>query len=198
MRARVLWVLLITAACLLPLGAGGYSYMHTINPTGIVIHHSTFPPGSPPGFRLDADGLDAIHKERGFGIFYWGRVYHIGYHYVILPDGTVQQGRPEHCEGAHTLGQNSYLGICLIGDFSTAHNPDGERGLRRPTSAQMRALLELSARLRETYGIPPERVFQHRDLNPDTECPGDRFPVQEFYEGLRRAPAGSTPDGRGL
>src|SRR5215207_5216822 len=125
------------------------SYLNSITPAGIIIHHSAI---APPldGTPVDAATIDRIHKRRGYEIFYWGRVYHIGYHYVILPDGTVQQGRPEHCEGAHTLGHNTYLGICLIGDFSTTHNPDGERGLRRPTAAQMRALLELSGRLRET------------------------------------------------
>src|SRR5437016_681095 len=98
------------------------SFVNTIGPGGIIIHHSAVPP-FPDGRPIDAKLIDEIHRERGYNAFYWGRFYHIGYHYVILPDGTVQQGRPEHCRGAHAQGYNSYIGICLVGDFSSKDNP---------------------------------------------------------------------------
>lgn len=62
-----------------------------------------------------------------FETFYWGQIYHIGYHYIILPDGTLESGRPEKCKGAHAVGYNDYLGICLIGDFSPGDNINGEK-----------------------------------------------------------------------
>jgi hypothetical protein len=178
--ATALTSLLLVAAA----GVGVVSYRNTITPSGIVIHHSALPPllnGVSPNARL----IDEIHRRRGFNIFYWGRFYHIGYHYIILPDGTVQQGRPEHCQGAHTVGYNSYIGICLIGNFSTGDNPNGERGPLEPTAAQMRALIDLTARLRARYAIPLDNVIRHHDVNPDTECPGDRFPFAQFVEQLR-------------
>lgn len=95
-------VLLITVVIilLLPLlGMSVLSYRNTITPLGIIIHHSAVPP-PPGGTPIDVSVLDSIHEKRGFSIFYWGRTYHVGYHYIILPDGTVQRGRPDHCQGA--------------------------------------------------------------------------------------------------
>lgn len=182
----------LTGLLLLSLtGIAAICYRNTITPSGIVIHHSAVPPpldGSP----LDIRWLDEIHRQRGYQIFYWGRFYHVGYHYVILPDGTVQAGRPEHCRGAHATGYNSYIGICLIGDFSTEDNPTGTRGPKEPTASQIRALAELTARLSKRYGIPLDHVVQHHDVNPNTECPGDRFPFSQFIEQLRELEAVQT------
>jgi N-acetylmuramoyl-L-alanine amidase len=156
------------------------SYQHTITPAGIIIHHSALPYA-----ELESKSylplLNEIHKRRGYGSFYWGRTYYVGYHYIILPDGTVEKGRPDRCQGAHARGYNSYLGICLIGDFSTKHNPQGEFGLQRPTEAQMHSLVALCQNLEKQYAIISERIISHKDVNPDTECPGDRFPVEELF-----------------
>src|SRR5205085_12283766 len=136
-----------------------------------VVHHSAIPlPINEPG---DVDIISELHRKRGFSVFYWGKVYHIGYHYIILPDGTVVAGRPEHCLGAHATGYNSYIGICLIGDFSSEDNPKGERGAKEPTVAQMRALSELTTQLRSRYGIPLDHVVKHHDVDPNADCPGD-------------------------
>jgi len=160
------------------------SFVNTISPGGIIIHHSAIPP-FPDARPIDAKLVDEIHRERGYSAFYWGSFYHIGYHYLILPDGTVQQGRPEHCKGAHAEGYNSYIGICLVGNFSSHDNAKGERGLTEPTEAQMHALTELCRNLREKYRIPLQALVRHRDINPNTECPGDRFPFQEFLKTLQ-------------
>jgi len=149
-----------------------------------VVHHAAIPP-LPDGRPVDAALIDEIHRARGYGAFYWGRFYHIGYHYLILPDGTVQQGRPEHCRGAHAVGYNSYIGICLVGDFSSADNPNGARGLTEPTEAQMRALIELCRNLQEKYQIPASSVVRHSDVNPNTACPGDRLPFEVLSQSLK-------------
>lgn len=175
------------AAVLLGLGtAGTISYRNSIEPSGIIIHHSAIPLSDDEQPTTDANRLDEIHRRRGYGIFYWGRYYHIGYHYVILPDGTIQSGRPEHCQGAHASGYNSYIGICLVGDFSTADNPTGERGLREPTEAQLRALTYLCHQLQQRYNISTRQILRHHDVNPDTTCPGDRFPYSRLIEDLSK------------
>lgn len=175
----------VTCLLLLTLvGVAAASYRNTIEPSGIIIHHSAvpiLPDGSPPDVRV----LDEIHRRRGYGIFYWGRFYHIGYHYVILPDGTIQAGRPERCRGAHATGYNSYIGICLVGNFGNDDSLSRGQGPREPTAAQMNALVELTRSLRQRYGISLDRVIQHHDVNPDTHCPGERFPFLQFIDRLR-------------
>jgi N-acetylmuramoyl-L-alanine amidase len=161
----------------------GLSLNNTVRPAGIIIHHSAIRPL--PSGPTDAKLIDEIHRARGYGAFYWGRNYHIGYHYIILPDGTVQQGRPEHCRGAHTEGYNSYIGICLVGDFSSKDNPNGERGPTEPTEAQIQSLAELSRYLREKYHIPLTAVRRHNDVNPNTECPGDRFQFESLLKMIQ-------------
>lgn len=152
------------------------SFQNTINPQGIVIHHSAVPffdNGSP----LDAKALDGIHERRGYRIFYWGQTYHVGYHYIILPDGTLETGRPEKSIGAHTKGFNDYTGICLIGDFSPTDNPFGEKGPQEPTPEQLETLVKITSKLQFKYKIPQEKIYLHKDLNLETECPGMNFPL---------------------
>lgn len=84
---------------------------------------------------------------------------------------------------------NSFIGICLIGDFSTGDTHDSRRGPTEPTAAQTQALIELITRLRGRYGIPSERVVRHHDVNPNTQCPGDRFPFRQLLEQLQQREA---------
>lgn len=70
---------------------------------GIIVHCSD----SPQGRGDTASTIHSWHKTRGFD--------GIGYHYIILEDGTVESGRPEYWTGAHATGYNDYIGICLIG-----------------------------------------------------------------------------------
>ena len=156
-------------------------------PPGIILHHSASAPRA-GGRVIDAAALDRMHARRGFMTWYRGKAYHIGYHFVILQDGTVQRGRPVGCRGSHTHGRaiyNRYIGICLVGDFSSRDNPNGARGPVRPTTAQMDALTHLCRRLMREYGITAEKVKRHRDFN-QTECPGDRFPYDRLIAKLRR------------
>ena len=156
----------------------GVSLANTIRPSGIVIHHSALSSedlAQIPG-PADASDIDSLHEKRGFRTFYWGRMFHIGYHYLILSDGTVQNGRPEHCVGSHAPGHNDSLGICLIGNFSSRANPKGEMGNEEPTEAQIRSLVLLIKNLSGEYRISCDQIYRHNDLNPRTLCPGDRLP----------------------
>jgi lipid-binding SYLF domain-containing protein len=148
------------------------SFFNAITPAGIIIHHSVLIPAKD---LPDAErAVDRFHYKRGFAISCFGRTYHIAYHYLILPDGEIRAGRPERCEGAHARGYNSYLGIALIGDFSSQDNPRGQKGPRIPTPQQMAALVKLCRRLREQYKIPLQRIMPHSEVSR-TRCPGDGF-----------------------
>jgi hypothetical protein len=173
---KIKWgiVCAVAVSFLLLIVVGVISVSNTIQPGGIVVHHSAIPfpaDGSP----INETTLDEIHKRRGYGIFYWGKTYHIGYHYVILTDGTLQKGRPDHCRGSHTKGFNNYIGICLVGNFSKVNTFNGTDGPSQPTAEQLRTLRGLIVMLQAEYNIPQNQIYSHKDLNPNTECPGDDF-----------------------
>src|SRR5437660_10705392 len=69
---------------------------NTITPQGIVIHHSSVMPtviplGPHASGRTPADteSWDDLHRITGSTGFYCGPCHHLGYHYMIFPDGTV-------------------------------------------------------------------------------------------------------------
>ena len=148
------------------------SFFNAITPAGIIIHHSVLIPAK--DLPNPERALDRFHYKRGFAISCFGRSYHIAYHYMILPDGEIRLGRPERCEGAHARGYNSYLGIALVGDFSSRDNPEGRKGPKTPTREQLASLVKLCRHLREKYNIPLQRIMPHSEVSR-TRCPGDRF-----------------------
>ena len=85
------------------------SFFNTITATGIVIHHTAVIPGENTAPRSERD-IDEYHRARGFEILCFGRVYHVAYHYLIMPNGRVKAGRPERCEGAHAQRVQLILG----------------------------------------------------------------------------------------
>lgn len=85
----------------------------------------------------------------------------IGYHYVILRDGTVEFGRPLERSGAHVAGHNATsVGICLVG---------GAGGSFDFTFEQIATLRERIFKLKQVY--PGAEVLGHRDLDGSKECP---------------------------
>jgi hypothetical protein len=161
------------------------SFFNIIVPTGIIIHHTATIPteGKVPASERE---VDQYHQTRGFNVLCFGQEYHVAYHFLVLPDGKIQQGRPERCEGAHASGYNSYLGISVVGDFSSVDNRRGSKGLTRPTAKQIKSVIELCRRLRHQYNIPLQHMLRHSDVAP-TKCPGDRFPFQYLVSQVARA-----------
>ena len=180
-----LWLVVAGLLLVLALVPVGISYSNTINPNGIIIHHSAVVL-TREGLPVNAAVLENAHRQRGFGTFYWGQTYYTGYHYIIYSDGKIEQGRPERCLGAHALGYNSTLGICLIGNFSSTDNPNGAQGSLAPSAAQMKALTELVNSLRNRYQIPIQNIQTHHQVNESTECPGDRFPFGTLLKEIER------------
>lgn len=115
---------------------------------GIIIHCSD----SPQGRGDDASTIDRWHKARG-----WSG---IGYHYVILEDGTIQTGRPLGKSGAHAKGYNDYVGVCLIGEESFTN----------------RQFDSLEALCRE---FTTDKIMGHYEVSLKT-CPN--FDVEAFKE----------------
>jgi N-acetyl-anhydromuramyl-L-alanine amidase AmpD len=100
-----------------------------------------------------------MHKQRGFAM--------VGYHRVILLDGTVVQGRPYTTQGAHVAGNNhNTLGICMVGGLAEDGTPKNTY-----TSAQMTALAAELINLKKLF--PSIRqICGHRDYSPDLNGDG--------------------------
>lgn len=129
----------------------------------IIVHCSD----SPQGRGDDASTIHDWHLERS-----WAG---IGYHWVILEDGTLQMGRPEYWVGAHASGDNSdSIGIVLIGKDEF-------------TKDQYAALYILIRAIMKRYGRL--EVAGHCDYS-DKPCPN--FNVKQWYYG-----AGSSGTGSG-
>jgi len=172
----------MTAILLVVMHLVNTSLGNTIRPDGIVIHHSALTSEDVlqhPG-TVTLSTIDALHEKRGFTVRYWGKTYHSGYHYVILPNGLLQAGRPEHCIGSHTRGHNDMIGICLVGNFSSRETPHEPLTGPVPTEAQLHTLEGLIRDLATKYHIPCNKIFRHDDLNPQTLCPGDRLPWRDL------------------
>ena len=153
------------------------------DPPGIVLHASDSPAKS-GGQPFNAARLEEIHAHDhpGWATLWEGKTYHIGYHFVVLPNGTVETGRPIYCPGCHTVHHNDWIGICVVGAFSTISNPRWWPS--RPTTKQMASVTALCEKLMSEYHIPPEKVKRHRDLR-STWCPGSRFPYFPLVRTLQ-------------
>ena len=120
----------------------------------ITVHCSA----SPQNRGDTAATIHAWHREQG-----WDG---IGYHYVILEDGTIEKGRPDYWRGAHVKGHNdANLGICLIGYGNDA------------TNEQLDALRQLVRGLLHQH--TSASLKGHNNFDLDRECPG--FDVVEWY-----------------
>jgi N-acetylmuramoyl-L-alanine amidase len=93
----------------------------------------------------------------------------VAYHSIIgnghgMPDGAVEQGRPDGVKGSAVWGRNTgLLHVCLVGDFSRAS----------PTSAQLVTLGEWLLHRAVRYDV--DRVVGHKEAalpSHPTACPG--------------------------
>jgi hypothetical protein len=145
---------------------GGLLGLATCEVRGVVVHHTGMP-SKFEGRLVTVAVLDRIHEYRGYSARCSGRTYHIGYHYLILPDGSIQRGRPDGCPGAHAGNRElnlHYLGIALSGDFTS--------GKDRPTTEQRAAFSSLIRMLQQRHGFSRSRVIRHDAVRPGTACPG--------------------------
>jgi N-acetylmuramoyl-L-alanine amidase len=135
------------------------------SPTYIFVHCSA----TPEGRRFTAADIDRWHRERG-----WAG---IGYHKVVLLDGTVERGRPDDQVGAHTRGHNTdSLAIVYIGGVDSRGNPKDTR-----TPEQRIALFNEVLEWMDQYDIPVDNVYGHYEFAAKA-CPS--FDMDEFRSEL--------------
>ena len=118
-----------------------------------IIVHCT---ATPKGRDVSVEDITRWHRERGFAT--------IGYHYVVLLDGTIERGRPEEQAGAHCKGHNSRsIGVAYVGGCDKAMRPKDTRTVRQ--RASLRHLLkELKAK------YPTASIHGHNEF-ADKACP---------------------------
>jgi len=130
--------------------------LHTIK--YLVVHCS-----DSPNYRdsVDAPEIHRWHIQRGFD--------GIGYHFVILRNGILENGRPIYWQGAHCEKVNyCSLGICLVGKDEF-------------TQEQMDELAKLLAML--TAIFPKAEVKGHYQFDDRKTCPN--FDVEKWWKGVR-------------
>lgn len=119
----------------------------------IIVHCTATPDGRPVTIRE----ITQWHKNRGFST--------IGYHYVVMLDGTVCNGRNVDTVGAHCTNHNSHsIGVCYVGGLDKATKlPKDTR-----TPAQKYALTTLLKKLKALY--PKAKIYGHHDF-ANKACP---------------------------
>ncbi len=143
----------------------------------IVVHCSATPPSSDIG----ADEIDDMHERRGFNN---GDGIHIGYHEVILRDGTIEFGRHFDEPGAHVKGRNyQSIGICLIGGVDRSGNAEDNF-----TDEQMDALYVSLQHKQLAY--PDAEILGHRNTFPDVNGDG----IVDRTDWLKECPSFSVRD----
>lgn len=96
-------------------------------PINEVIVHCT---ATPEGRDVSVETIRGWHKGQGWK--------DIGYHWVVLLDGTVKPGRPEKDVGSHVAGHNTgTIGVVYVGGVAK----DGKTAKDTRTPAQKAALL---------------------------------------------------------
>lgn len=112
----------------------------------LVVHCSDTP---------NSNNLSAIDIHKMHLNFGWDG---IGYHKIILRNGSLESGRPEYWQGAHAFGYNDKsLGVCLIG--RDKFNPE-----------QLKTLEKLLDIWKNMY--PKASIVGHRDITDSKKtCP---------------------------
>lgn len=152
-------------SCSVPLSFGTILKRTTRTVKRLIVHCSATPEGKP----VTVDQIRQWHvKDRGWS--------DIGYHYVILLDGTIKEGRDVNLIGAHTTGYNTgSIGICYVGGLAT----DGKTPKDTRTEAQKASLKELLKELKKMYGNPS--IHGHREF-ANKACPS--FDAKREYSNL--------------
>lgn len=130
-----------------------------------IIVHST---ATPKGMNATAKDIDKWHRLRGYNC--------IGYHFVILRNGTIERGRAVEMAGAHCKGNNAEtIGVAYVGGLN-----ENKQSADTRTGAQKIALNVLLADLLKQYPTI-RKISGHRDYC-NTACPS--FDASTEYQHL--------------
>ena len=129
----------------------------------IIVHCTATREGAP----VSLDTVRRWHLERGWS--------DIGYHYLILLDGTIERGRPEEIQGAHVKGYNrNSIGVSYVGGVDKDLNPKDTR-----TQDQKDSLHNLLSNLMASY--EGATLHGHNEFSSKA-CPS--FEVSKEYDYL--------------
>lgn len=121
--------------------------------TEIIVHCTA----TPEGKDYSVEQIRQAHLARGFS--------DIGYHFVVMRDGTVREGRPLGVAGAHTKGHNANsIGVSYVGGCAS----DGKTPKDTRTHEQRKALRDLVAELQRRF--PGATVHGHYEF-ANKACP---------------------------
>ena len=124
----------------------------------IIVHCSA----TQEGRDFDAAEINRWHLKKG-----WSG---IGYHYVVLLDGTIEYGRSIYKQGAHVKGENEgSIGICYIGGVEFYCGSNGKwiaKDTRTPK--QKESLLLLLKTLKKMH--PEATIHGHNEFAAKS-CP---------------------------
>ena len=138
----------------------------------IIIHHSATEHGSSLHFNK-------AHLAKG-----WDKG--VGYDFVIdnrsedKEDGQIEETPRwiKQIDGAHCKASDmnkKAIGICLVGNFDE----------EVVTQRQIESLVWLVHQLQGFYHIPTRNIIRHGHVpGASTDCPGKRFPWEEFIRRL--------------
>ena len=132
-----------------------------MTPNGIIVHHSL----TKDGKTEDWASIDRYHRE----VKGWKMCgYHAGVERIngVL---TALTGRPINQTGAHCVGHNDTIGICIVGNFD--QDPPGDEMLRYAAN--------LTAGYLRMFALPITSVRRHNEFAPKS-CPGNKFPWDKF------------------
>lgn len=120
------------------------------------------------GQDVSVETIRDWHLKRGWS--------DIGYHYIILLDGSVQIGRPVERIGAHCKGQNkSSIGIAYVGGVES----DGETPKDTRTKEQKQSMQKMLIALMEIFeGVT---IHGHNEFG-NKACPS--FDVQKEFKHI--------------
>jgi N-acetylmuramoyl-L-alanine amidase len=121
----------------------------------IIIHCTA----TPDGKWFDRNDVNAWHKQRGWSM--------IGYHFLILLDGSIQVGRPIGMEGSHVKGHNNgTIGIAYVGGLSA----NGKKPEDTRTQPQVDAMFWLCQALVDKFNIK-KPIKGHYEYDAGKACP---------------------------
>lgn len=113
-----------------------------------IIVHCT---ATPEGRAVSVNTIRGWHIGQGWK--------DIGYHWIVLLDGTIAPGRPESQVGSHVAGRNSgTMGVVYVGGVAA----DGKTPKDTRTPAQKAALVALCRALIQRYPAI-RKVTGHRE-----------------------------------
>jgi hypothetical protein len=116
----------------------------------------------------------------------------IGYHFYVVPDGTIYQTQRLETASWHVSHNNDRsAGICVAGDFTYAP----------PPQIQVDSAAHLTAWLMQELAVPESNILGHREFpDNDTSCPGETWLKRMTWktmllDSVRAVQSGGQPDG---